>query len=91
MPRQTTEAVFIHNNDADFEKNSKSEFRQPAVPRIITTREPPGGEGRVWGGREEEGEEGQAEGAARGGGGGGDSRAESLLSLTPWGGPVDYL
>ena len=48
LPRQITEAVFIHNNDADIKMNSKSEFRQPAIPRIITTREPPGGrEGRV--------------------------------------------
>ena len=48
LPRQTTEAVFFHNNDADIKMNSKSEFRQPAIPTIKATREPPGGrEGRV--------------------------------------------
>ena len=55
LPRQTTEAVFIHNNDAEIKMNSKSEFRQPAIPRIITTREPPGGEGGEGEGRREGG------------------------------------
>ena len=64
LPRQTTEAVFIFNNDSDIKMNSKTEFRQPAIPRITTTREPPGGEA--------EGGEGGGEG-----GGGPDSRAES--------------
>ena len=45
MPRQCTEAVFIHNNEADIKMNSKTQFRQPAIPRVVTTREPPGGEG----------------------------------------------
>ena len=44
LPRQTTEAVFIFNNNADIKMNSKTEFRQPAIPRITTTRETPGGE-----------------------------------------------
>ena len=44
LPRQTTEAVFIFNNNADIKMNSKTEFRQPAIPRITTTREPPPGE-----------------------------------------------
>ena len=51
MPRQTTEAVFIHNSKADILMNSKSEFKQPAVPRVTTTREPPGGERGGPGGR----------------------------------------
>ena len=50
MPRQCTEAVFIHNNEADIKMNSKTQFRQPAIPRVITTREPPGGEGGEGGG-----------------------------------------
>ena len=29
MPRQTTEAVFIHNRDPDILMNSKAEFKQP--------------------------------------------------------------
>ena len=45
LPRQNTEAVFIFNNNADIKMNSKTEFRQPAIPRITTTREPPPGEG----------------------------------------------
>jgi hypothetical protein len=39
LPRQNTEAVFIFNNNADIKMNSKTEFRQPAIPRITTTRE----------------------------------------------------
>ena len=73
LPRQTTEAVFIHNNDAEIKMNSKSEFCQPAIPRIITTREPPGGEGGEGGG---EGEEGGKEGGEAARGEGGDNRAE---------------
>ena len=72
MPRQFTEAVFIHNNDAEIKMNSKTQFRQPAIPRVVTTREPPGGEGGEGGWRGE----GGAEVAAREGGGGGDNRAE---------------
>ena len=30
---------------------SKTQFRQPAIPRVIASREPPGGEGGVGGGR----------------------------------------
>ena len=51
LPRQTTEAVFIFNNNSDIKMNSKTEFRQPAIPRITTTREPPGAEGVRGGGR----------------------------------------
>ena len=40
-----TEGMFIENNDADIKRNSRSEFRQPTIPRIVTTREPPAGEG----------------------------------------------
>ena len=35
----------LHNDDAEIKMNSKCEFCQPAIPRIITTREPPGEEG----------------------------------------------
>ena len=45
MPRKCTEAIFIHNNDAEIRMNSKTKFLQPAIPRVVTTREPPGGEG----------------------------------------------
>jgi hypothetical protein len=44
LPRQITEATLIHNNNAQVKMNSKAEFRQPAVPRITATREPPGGD-----------------------------------------------
>jgi hypothetical protein len=46
--------------------NSKAEFRQPAVPRITATREPPGGDqqqGRGGGGRRGRGR-GRMQGAA---------------------------
>ena len=60
MPRQTTEAVFIHNSKADILMNSKSEFKQPAIPRVTTTREPPVGErGGGQGGRGGEGGRGR--------------------------------
>jgi hypothetical protein len=44
LPRQITEATMIHNNSAQVKMNSKAEFRQPAVPRVTATREPPGGD-----------------------------------------------
>ena len=53
-------ANYIHNNEADFRINSKTQFRQPAIPRVITTREPPGGDRWEGGGRRR---------AGRGGGG----------------------
>ena len=46
-----TERLFIDNYDADIKMNSKSEYRQPVIPRIVTTREPPAGEGGEGGGR----------------------------------------
>ena len=55
--------------------NSKTQFRQPAIPRVITTREPPGGDGWEGGGRRGEGE-GEEEEGARLRRGGGDNRAE---------------
>ena len=42
LERKVAEAVFINNSKADIKMNSKAEFLQPAVPRVITTREPPG-------------------------------------------------
>ena len=44
LPRQITEATMIHHNSAQVKMNSKAEFRQPAVPRVTATREPPGGD-----------------------------------------------
>ena len=42
LERKVTEAVLINNSKAEIKMNSKAEFLQPAVPRVITTREPPG-------------------------------------------------
>ena len=42
LERKVTEAVFINNSKAQIKMNSKAEFLQPAVPRVIATREPPG-------------------------------------------------
>ncbi len=71
LPRQITEATMIHNNNAEIKMNSKAEFRQPAVPRVTVTREPPGGDqqhqlqqlGRGGGGRR-----GRGRGRIQGGG-----------------------
>ena len=77
MPRQTTEAVFIHNSDADILMNSKAEFKQPAIPRVTTTREPPGGEGG--GGQGGTGRGGSRErGGSRGRGGRASGRGTRL-------------
>ena len=82
MPRQCIESVYIHNNEADIKMNSKTQFRQPAIPRVITTREPPGGDGWEGGGRRGEGE-GEEEEGARLRRGGGDNRAEPYCFLNP--------
>ena len=42
LERKVTEAVLINNSKANIKMNSKAEFHQPAVARVITTREPPG-------------------------------------------------
>ena len=42
LERKITEAVLINNSKANIKMNSKAEFHQPAVTRVITTREPPG-------------------------------------------------
>ena len=48
LERKVAEAVLINNSKADIKMNSKAEFLQPAVPRVITAREPPGrGPGHV--------------------------------------------
>ena len=48
LERKVAEAVMINNSTADIKMNSKAEFLQPAVPRVIATREPPGrGPGHV--------------------------------------------
>ena len=42
LERKVSEAVLINNSKASIKMNSKAEFHQPAVARVITTREPPG-------------------------------------------------
>ena len=39
LERQVTEGVHISNTKADYVMNSKTEFHQPAVHRVVTTRE----------------------------------------------------
>ena len=39
LERQVTEGIFISNSEADHILNSKSEFMQPAVRRVTSTRE----------------------------------------------------
>ena len=39
LERQTLEGVRISRSEADMILNSKSEFRQPAIHRVVTTRE----------------------------------------------------
>ena len=39
LQRQVTEGVFISNTTADYIMNSKTEFHQPSVNRVVTTRE----------------------------------------------------
>ena len=56
--------------------NSKSEFKQQAVPRVTAAREPPGGER---GGEEEEAEGGEGGPVGEGGG----FRSELLVSFNP--------
>ena len=41
LERQVAEAVFIHNCKADKLLNSKAEWEQPAIERLIKTRELP--------------------------------------------------
>lgn len=38
LERQVTEAICIHRCDGNYRMNSKAEFLQPAVERIIITR-----------------------------------------------------
>ena len=42
LERKVTEAVLINNSKANIKMNSRAEFHQPAIQRVITTREPPG-------------------------------------------------
>ena len=58
LMRQIWEAVKIHGSEATIVLNSKAEWMQPAIDRIVVTREPPdrqqpGGSGarRRWGGQ----------------------------------------
>ena len=39
LERQVSEGIYIVNSEADYLLNSKSEYLQPAVRRVITTRE----------------------------------------------------
>ena len=71
LQRQKTEAVLIASSKADHLLNSKAEHRQPAIHRVVRTREgedlapppPAGGRGR-----------GGGRGGERGGGRGGEGR-----------------
>ena len=39
LPRLTSESCFIHTNTADLPMNSKAEWHQPTVGRVVVTRE----------------------------------------------------
>ena len=39
IDRLAFEGISIHNSDADVKMNSRSEFHQPAVPRVAVTNE----------------------------------------------------
>ena len=45
LERQVSEGVAIASSDADIILNSKAEFHQPALNRVILTREPQRGAG----------------------------------------------
>ena len=39
LPRLASESCFIHSDKVDIPMNSKAEFHQPAVGRVVITRE----------------------------------------------------
>ena len=39
LPRLTSESCFIHHNKVDLPMNSKAEWHQPTVGRVVVTRE----------------------------------------------------
>ena len=41
LERKVTEAVLINNSKAQIKMNSKAEFLQPAVPRVIASQGAP--------------------------------------------------
>ena len=51
LDRKTYEGTAITANTADIQMNSSSEFRQPAVPRVVLTRTLPDTESTVNSGR----------------------------------------
>ena len=65
LPRLTSESCFIHLNNVDLQMNSKAEWHQPTVGRVVVTRELQELEGQQEGGRA-----GQGGGRARRRGGG---------------------
>ena len=38
LPRLASESCYIHNNNVDIPMNSKAEWHQPAVGRVVVTR-----------------------------------------------------
>ena len=72
LVRGVTESVCIHTNDADISMNSKAEWLQPMVARVVVTRDLE--ELEEVGGRDRQGRGGGARGRGRGGGGGRQAR-----------------
>ena len=68
-PRQTAESVYIHNSEAEHLLNSRVDFEQPTIERVVTTREPREEQGS----RQTRGGRGRGAGARGRGGGGRES------------------
>ena len=68
-PRQTAESVYIHNSEAEHLLNSRVDFEQPTIERVVTTREPREEQGS----RQTRGGRGRGAGARGRGGGGTES------------------
>ena len=77
-PRQTAELVFIHNSEAEHLLNSRVDFEQPTIERVVTTREPREEQGSqlTGGGR---GQGAGATGRGRGAGGAGRGRGAGAM------------
>ena len=65
LPRLTSESCFIHHNKVDVPMNSKAEWHQPTVGRVVVTRELEELEGQ-----QQEGSSGRERGSSRRRGGG---------------------
>ena len=83
-PRQTSESVHIHNSKADILLNSKVDFEQPTVERVVMTREPREEREGRWGGGS--GGAGGRPGAGRRPGAGGSLGAGGRASQQEGGG-----